>query len=78
MTTVTMEKAAILNVILLLLSIPTKVAYSQNDPATWTCSNEVIVLSKDEIRREIKLKSKKRTPWRKAINNRPAVTVVRI
>ena len=54
MTTETMEKAAILNAILLLLSITTSVAYSQEDPPTRTCSSAVIVLSKDEIKREIK------------------------
>ena len=49
-----MEKALILNAILLLISVSTIFAYSQEDSATGTCSNAVIVLTKDEMKREIK------------------------
>ena len=49
-----MEKAPILNAILLLISVSIILAYSQEDSATGTCSNAVIVLTKDEMKREIK------------------------
>ena len=52
-----MEKAlTLLATILFLSSILTNVAYSssQEDPTSGTCSNAVIILTKEEMRREIK------------------------
>ena len=49
-----MEKALALNAILLLLSICMRVTYSLDDPVSGTCSNAVIVLTKEEMKQEIK------------------------
>ena len=49
-----MEKALTLNAILLLFSICTRVTYSLDDPVSGTCSNAVIVLTKEEMKQEIK------------------------
>ena len=46
-----MEKALVL---IITLSVCFRVTYSQEDPAAGTCSSAVIVLSKDEMKREIK------------------------